>query len=449
MNLLKWEKATMKLSIFLIFVILPFVFLGCGSNAQEISSTTGTPPPQVLGTAALIETAAETTSVPQISMDVTSGNAIAVWTQEYAPWTNNVYANRYVAGTGWVGAGLIEARAEDASVPQISMNASGNAVAVWRQSDGTANSIYANRYAAGWTGAVLLEAAAGNALVPQISMNASGNAIAVWRQNDGTYWSIYANRYAAGAWGGAVLLEASSEIAFDPQIFMDASGNAIAVWSQWDGTYYSIYANRYAAGAWGGAVLLETAIGDTYYPQISMDASGNAIAVWSQPDGAPNYTNSIYANRYASGWTGAVLLETAAGSAYVPQISMDASGNAIAVWSQWDAYYSIYANRYVAGTGWGTAALIESATGNASVPQISMDATSGNAVAVWSQWDWTYDSIYANRYTSGTGWGTAGILETAVGTASVPQISIDASSNAIAVWSQWDGTYYSIWANRF
>ena len=121
------------------------------------------------------------------------------------------------------------------------------------------------------------------------------------------------------------------------------------------------------------------------------------------------------------------------------------------MWSQFDGTRSnIYANRYTAGTGWGTAALIETDNaGVASNPQIAFDA-GGNAIAVWSQFDGAR-SIYANRYTATTGtWGTAALIETDnAGDALEPQIAVDASGNAIAVWQQYDGTRYNIWANRY
>tara|TARA_B100000795_G_C22491457_1_gene320411 strand:- start:149 stop:424 length:276 start_codon:yes stop_codon:yes gene_type:complete len=36
---------------------------------------------------------------------------------------------------------------------------------------------------------------AGSAVNPQIAIDSSGNAIAVWKQNDGTRENIYANRF--------------------------------------------------------------------------------------------------------------------------------------------------------------------------------------------------------------------------------------------------------------
>lgn len=47
-------------------------------------------------------------------------------------------------------------------------------------------------------------------------------------------------------------------------------------------------------------------------------------------------------------------------------------------------------------------------------------------------------------------WGTAQLIETDnAGNATLPQIAVDGSGNAIAVWRQHDGTRDNIWANRF
>ena len=88
-----------------------------------------------------------------------------------------------------------------------------------------------------------------------------------------------------------------------------------------------------------------------------------------------------------------------------PQVAMDATGNAIAVWEQSDGTrVNIWTNRYTAGVGWGTAQLIENDNaGDATAPAIGTDAA-GNAVAVWQQSDGTHTNVYANRYVAGAGW---------------------------------------------
>ena len=257
---------------------------------------------------------------------------------------------------------------------------------------------------------------------------------------------------ADGSWGTATLVE--SDDAAKPQIAVDGNGNALAVWYQYDGTRNNIWSNRYSAasGSWGTAALIETDdAGDAVYPKIAFDNSGNALAVWHQNDGT---RNNIWSNRYSAtsdSWGTATLIETDdAGDAYSPQIAVDSSGNALAVWYQHNGtQYNIYSNRYSAtDNSWGTAALIES--DDAYSPQIAVDS-SGNALAVWQQSDGTRSNIYSNRYsaTSGT-WGTAALIETDdAGSAFNPQIAVDSSGNALAVWEQYDGAQFSIFSNRF
>ena len=195
---------------------------------------------------------------------------------------------------------LIETdNAGTAEVPQIAFDSSGNAIAVWTQSDGTRENIWANRFnGASWGTAELLETNnAGTADQPQIAFDSSGNAIAVWYQSDGTRDNIWANRFNGTSWGTAEVLETDNAgDAFNSQIAFDSSGNAIAVWYQNDGTRENIWANRFNGTSWGTAELLETDnAGDAFTPQIAFDSSGSAFAVWMQNDGT---RFNIWANRF-------------------------------------------------------------------------------------------------------------------------------------------------------
>lgn len=139
---------------------------------------------------------------PQIAFDP-SGNATAVWQQapnNGAP--NSIFANRFSAtDNSWGAAEQIETIGETASVPRIAIDQSGNVIAVWKQeqSYGAVYSIYANRFSAAdgnWgSEAELIETGSEAADKPQIAFDASGNAFAVWQQSDGTAESIYANRF--------------------------------------------------------------------------------------------------------------------------------------------------------------------------------------------------------------------------------------------------------------
>ena len=136
-------------------------------------------------------------------------------------------------------------------------------MAVWSQFDGATFSIYANRYVAGvgWDTAQLIEAGGSEAYEPRDRIDAGGNVLAVWYQSNGTVYDIHTNRYTAGAgWGAAQVIDTGSEEATNPQIALDADGNAIAVWAQFDGVVHNVVACRYVAGTgWSAPQLLKAA----------------------------------------------------------------------------------------------------------------------------------------------------------------------------------------------
>ena len=408
------------------------------------------------GTAEIIETNTISAYKPQVAINP-SGNAVAVWVQcDGTRW--NIWSNNYICGVGWRTTTLIETdNSGDAMYPQVVIDPSGNAVAVWKQSDGTRYNIWSNRYifGVGWGTATLIETDnSGNTFAPQIAVDPSGNAVAVWQHYDGTRHNIWSNRYIFGVgWGTATLIETdNSGNTFAPQIAVDPSGNAVAVWYQYDGARYHIWSNQYTSGTgWGTEELIETDTRSAFSPQVAVDSSGNAVAVWHQDDGT---RYNIWSNRYTSGtgWGTATPIETDnSGDATAPQVAVDPSGNSVAVWFQDDGTrYNIWSNRYTSGTGWGTATLIETDnSGDATVPQVAVDP-SGNAVVVWNQDDGTRYNIWSNRYTAGVGWGPATLIETDnSGDATVPQVAVNPSGNAVAVWQHYDGTRYNIYSNRY
>ncbi len=307
-----------------------------------------------------------------------------------------------------------------------------------------------------WGTAVLIEADnTGGGNDPQVAVDSNGNATAVWWHSatNGRH-NVRVNRFVASSgWGTDALLEHDDAgYAIYPRAAVDPSGNVTAVWQQSGGGNASIYSRRFVpASGWGAATIVETDNGDlAQYPEVAVDASGNAIAVWKHAD-------DTWSNRFVpgTGWGPAGAIETdEAGSADFPQVAVDAAGNATAVWRQSDGTRAnVWANRYVSGSGWGTATLIETANaGIAMDPKVAVDLA-GNATAVWHQHDGTRFSIWSNRFVAGSGWGSATLIETNdTGAATFPQIAVDPAGNAIAVWAHAVGTVGSrddLWANRY
>jgi len=132
---------------------------------------------------------------PDVVID-DSGNAMIVWDQ-YDGENNNIWVNRYIVNSGWQGVELIDSDDTGGAIkPKIALDKEGRALVVWSQSDGDRLNIWANRYlpGSGWAGATLIEPDdRGNAAEPKIVMNPSGTGIAIWRQWDGARDNIMAN----------------------------------------------------------------------------------------------------------------------------------------------------------------------------------------------------------------------------------------------------------------
>jgi hypothetical protein len=421
----------------------------------------------------LIEARLGSPSTPRLAMNA-NGVALAVWDDQDTAY-RVLLSNRYTPGTGWELFGA-DPVAQQLAVSfagghlrnaQIALSASNDAVAVWQQDDdgygSGAASIEANRSNAGsdWDSddAVLLETDPDYASDAYVVLDAHGNGVAVWAQEDcpcsnpaSPARDIWARRYTAnGGWGPPVRIETGAHQAADPHVAIDAEGNAIAVWRQHDDTRYSIWANRFVPGAgWIGAVLIED--NHDYHassPRIAMNARGDAVVVWG------DFASYSWANNYAArrGWGEAVLI----GSNDDPsqqdlrhRVAIDANGNAIAVWQHHvDLRDNIMVSRYAGGVGWSEAAALEAVDASARSPEIAVDPR-GNAIAVWIQQDGARYDAWARRYVAGRGWVDPVLIETDdAGSAANPQIALDPSGNAIAVWGQHDGDRFNIWANRF
>jgi hypothetical protein len=125
----------------------------------------------------------------------------------------------------------------------------------------------------------------------------------VWLQSDNAGNRIWANRYTpTGAWGIAepVRTDVAGLPASNLQLAVDPRGNALIVWAQ-GGIAGSdaIWSNRYTpTGGWGIAESVRTDnMQRAYVPQVAIDPSGNALVVWQQ-DRSSFFDDNIWSNRF-------------------------------------------------------------------------------------------------------------------------------------------------------
>ena len=247
-----------------------------------------------------------------------------------------------------------------------------------------------------------------------------------------------ATRPAGGGWGAPLDLSAPGADAKGPQVTVEGAGHFVAVWSCSPGPSTAVVQSATAVpgGAWGGQVDL-SASGRNDQPQIADDCRGDAVAVWRHQEAGPTLIQS--AVRPSGGvWEPGLPMSPSSGLAETPQVSLDDSGRAVAVWRRDDgAGYVIEGAQRPAGS-WLPPVPLSASGNNAEAPQVAVDAV-GNAVAVWSRISeiggLSSTVIQATVQGAGGAWQSPLDVSPAEELAEGQQVGFDAVGNAVAVWT--------------
>jgi hypothetical protein len=455
-----------KLPLLALVPLLTFV--GCQSVQDSGDSREWSEP-------TLVEHVGQGALRPRVAMDAL-GTAIAVWDQTdpvtgVPPGTDqsasdDIWTNRSELRGAWgeepVRLDLQEQNEPGDSIwPQIGLDRQGNALVAFLQEealdDGERLTVWAVRYQNGeWGPARCIQSREEDRFCsaiaavetaspfPRVAVNDEGNAVVVWvQQRNDSSTGIFINRSTfGGSWGDAkpVVPTQIADMAA-PGVGIDPSGNVTVVWEQLDGEVSSIWAIRFPAqGASGTPAALEfDNEGDARDPQVAVDSAGNAIAVWRQRE-TQDARFQIYANRYPASdgrWRDPTPIGvTEAGDAGKPQLAMSDDGSAVVVWAQSNGdLVGVWSNRFSPDLDWeGPTPIGPLDLGPARLPQVA-SSPSGDAVAVWVQFDGRQESIWSNRYAPDRGWATSVALEKDDARASGPHVAVDPDGNAVAIWT--------------
>ncbi len=283
-----------------------------------------------------------------------------------------------------------------------------------------------------WLAAADLSAGGQSASEPQLAVDSAGNVVAVWSRSNGTNTIVQsASRPAGGPWQSPLDLSAAGQNASEPEVAVDPAGDAIALWRRYDGADYVIQsASRPAGGAWQSPVDLSEAGENASEPQVTVDPSGNAVAVWSRSNGTNTIVQS--ASKSAGGfWQSPVDLSAAGQNAEAPRLAVDPAGDALALWRRYDgANYVIQSASRPAGGAWQSPVDLSAIGRNAFEPELATDPE-GDAVAAWSRFDGT-DTIV-----QGAGYDAAGprLRSLSIPLASTVRQPLAFSVSPFDVWS--------------
>ncbi len=309
-----------------------------------------------------------------------NGNAMAVWSR-YESLQTTIYASRYTAAGGWSAPVRIE--------NENTVGGGGGGVLVTFLPNGNALAVWNSSRSGGGTGGGVRSAIWGN----QYTVGSGwGTNAPVMRHTD--------NLLLGGARGLATDQNGNALLTFQHQLLIPGqAGYELNLWSK-----------RYSGGAWGsdstavpvGVPLSCINCPSVYGGSVQMNAQGAAVATWQLNNG--NGDSLVWAARSRSDgtWEPQQLNVNLPGfrpSNEFAQAGIDDQGNVNVLWAYTNTGTNIYSARYTAGSGWAAPVLAEDYSSDAERPHIAMNAR-GNAMTVWMQFDNSLGTVIASRYTS-------------------------------------------------
>jgi hypothetical protein len=382
----------------------------------------------------------QTADNPQVTVDST-GRATAVWSR-YNGANNVIQSSTSVSGGAWSAPVDVSATLQDAYNPQVTVDSTGRATAVWQRLNGTKSIIQSSTSVNGgaWSTPVDLSATLRDAYSPQVTVDSTGRATAVWARSNGTKYIIQSSTSLNGAaWSTPVDLSATLQDASNPQVTVDSTGRATAVWYRYNGTKNIVQSSTsVSGGAWSAPVDLSATLQHAYNPQVTVDSTGRATAVWYRSNGA---NNIIQSSTSVSGgaWSAPVDLSATLQSAFIPQVTVDSTGRATAIWYRSDgANNIIQSSTSVSGGAWSAPVDLSATLQDAYNAQVTVDST-GRATAVWARSNGANDIIQSSTSVSGGAWSAPVDLSATLQNAYNPQVTVDSTGRATAIWYRSNG----------
>ena len=418
------------------------------ANSDIVRVVVGAPAPVTPPsnwTAPVALESSSTAATQLVAADNNGGRTIAVWEQGGA-----LYATTYdVAAHTWSTPVVVSGTLTTPTSVKLSSDyASGNAILTWR--DSATGQVRANRYvlnttsgAYEWQGSELIVTITGTAVpISDISgsINVTGQAAVVWRESNAGTQTVKVRRRAgsASAWAAEESVASSTGTLDQVQLAVNSGNRIQVIWRSSSGTGYRVTARAFVGSAWGTQVNINSAVANVSQIRVDTDPSGDVNVFWLEGlNVCHNWGNNTT-------WNGMVLLGTSPaavsllsvndsnqmwmaaiatvdGDIYIihgdseeveyighgsaiSELQMDGNDQLGAVVT-WRDGNDLYALRYI-DHEWRGGQVLETASGATSnvygfVSANNGTATDNQAVAVWLQNDGTANSVFFSRYEYG------------------------------------------------
>lgn len=364
------------------------------------------------------------------------GTAAAVW--EHQSTTTEVHgAIRRPGQPGFdAEVTLSLANGTNATSPSVALDAKGRGYAVWLQGGG----VYAATVSpAGFGSPKQIGAPGHGAQGAVLALSSTGSAVIAWYQDPtllGAKIEVAAGDDKGDFTSNAVLSYTAGGTGDPPAVGVDDAGDDLVVFQQRVGLQERLEAaNTTPDGEWTTpTVISDVSMSSAQAPVAAMNGRDDAVVAWQQNNGSGSDNLITAAIRPANGSFSAPQSVSAAGvDADSAAVALSGNGDAILLWRSLESNNVIRGAVSSALGPFGSPFGLSDPSVDASNPRVALDAGVG-ATAVWQQVTGSNSSTILGSVRGPYGFGPPFAVADAGESAGEPDLAMDPSGDALAVW---------------
>ena len=213
-----------------------------------------------------------------------TGEAIAVWIKDTSE--GDVLQAAIYSNGAWKAPETLSSNTINAASPNVVMNNHGVGMVIWEQLDDLHFFIHTLLYSKeSWGSEHVISGAA--AYMSQVALSDTGDAVAIWMQTEGIENGIQSATYLGGSdlWSLPVVMATGKAVVSEPKVAINGNGFAIANWLEAGVVQVSELVSL-KDNTWGTPTPISS-IGQTAVDQrIEMNDQGAVLALWGLFNGA-------------------------------------------------------------------------------------------------------------------------------------------------------------------
>jgi len=221
------------------------------------------------------------------------------------------------------------------------------------------------------------------------SQNENNNYAAVSFLNDTGSQLSYSYRDNNSVWGPVTTIQGVDGDFHSSEMAMSSNGDVIIITETWVEGAIKVFSKDVEDASWTNSLVISdpgTSDLRNSRAKVSMNASGNAVAVWLRNDN--NMSQIVFKERLAGSWSSATVLSLDNSKNELPSIAYNNNGDVLVSWQQWNVnsfkYEVVGKFRNGATNSWSSLESYGNPDSTAGFSQVALDAD-GNALVYWRQ----------------------------------------------------------------